>query len=433
MRLSTAEGNLSEIYFPLTANPAGFNHLLLAESVLWQFPETQSLVFILSNSRHPDPFKTVQIPHASLRYEILRSALLDWSDPENSLPARYADESGVLLKLGRNNCTISRWELSFSRPLRLADHVQYFSTEQKIALIVGADLIQRMLDPRIFTDTDLAQIESGCLLIAAPRNDIDLKHTLQLIKQKRGVKLTVLQITPSVLPKKLQKFYQISSTHIRKATQAGHSLETFSPANAARHISQNCLYNRREQITDSYYSHLNEHQHSCFELKEQLEAVAMKLQKHLAQRAKNGQPHRFSVLETSTGGQIAQTFTSLPGASEHFLDGRIIYGQEVQKQFLAVQEFEDSSVSQTRAQNLARAMQRHSGADWALAETGMAGPPSKDRLSRKNGQCYLGLVISTEVRYKFLEFNPFLTRKEHQLMFAIEALAWAEKELQIKR
>ena len=138
------------------------------------------------------------------------------------------------------------------------------------------------------------------------------------------------------------------------------------------------------------------------------------------------------MLETSTGGQIAQTFTSLTGASEHFLDGRIIYDQEAQKQFLAVKEFEDSSVSQTRAQNLASAMQRQSGSDWALAETGMAGPPSKDRHSRKNGQCYLGLVISTEVRYKFLEFNPFLTRKEHQLMFAIEALAWVEKELQIK-
>ena len=77
-------------------------------------------------------------------------------------------------------------------------------------------------------------------------------------------------------------------------------------------------------------------------------------------------------------------------------------------------------------------MLRQSGADWALAETGMAGPPSKERLSSKNGKCYLGLVISTEVRYKFLEFNPFLTRKEHQLMFAIEALDWVEKELQIK-
>ena len=304
MFLPTAEGNLSEIYFPLTANPVGYNHLLLAENVLWQFPETQLLVFILSNGRHPDPFKTLQIPHSSLRYEILRRALLDWSDPENSLPARYADESKVLLKLGRNNCAISRWELSFSSPLRLADHVQNFSTNQKIALIVGADLIQRMLDPRIFTDTDLAQIESDCLLIAAPRDDIDLKKTLQLIKQKRGFKLSVLQITKSVLPKKLQKFYQISSTLIRKAAQAGHSLEAFLPVNAALHISQNHLYNRWTQNTDSNYSHLNEHQHSCFELKEQLEAAAVKLQKHLVQRAKNGQPHRFSVLETSTGGQI---------------------------------------------------------------------------------------------------------------------------------
>ena len=67
MLLSTAEGKLSEIYFPLTANPVGYNHLLLAENVLWQFPETQLLVFILSNGKHPDSFKSVQIPHASLR------------------------------------------------------------------------------------------------------------------------------------------------------------------------------------------------------------------------------------------------------------------------------------------------------------------------------------------------------------------------------
>ena len=168
-------------------------------------------------------------------------------------------------------------------------------------------------------------------------------------------------------------------------------------------------------------------------MEEQLEKAAIKLQKYLAQRAKNGLPHRFSVLETSTGGQIAQTFTSLTGASGHFLDGRIIYDQEAQKQFLDVKEFEDSSVSQTRAQNLASTMQRQSGADWTLAETGMAGPPTIDRRSTKNGQCYLGLVKSTDVRYKFLEFSPFLTRKEHQLMFAIEALVWVEKELRKMR
>ena len=82
MLLPTAEGKLSEIYFPLTANPVGYNHLLLAENVFWQFPETKLIVFILSNGRHPDPFKTVQIPHPSLRFEIFRKALLEWPDPE---------------------------------------------------------------------------------------------------------------------------------------------------------------------------------------------------------------------------------------------------------------------------------------------------------------------------------------------------------------
>jgi len=429
MNLSTVECKLSEIYFPLTANPAGYNHLLLAENVLWQFPETQLLVFLLSNGRHPDPFKTIQIADAYLRYEILRSAISDWSNPEKSLPARYADESGISLKLGRKNCAISRYELSLSRPLRLADHVQYFSIGEKISLVVGADLIQRMLNPRIFTDNDLAQIERNCLMIAAPRDDIDLNQTLELIKQKRGVELNVNQINQNVLPKKIQKFNQISSTHIRKAALAEHSLETFLPANAALYISQNPFFNIPKQKTDSNYSYLNEHQHSCFELREKLESAAIKLQIHLAKRAKKGLPHRFSILETSTGGQITQTFTSLKGASENFLDGRVIYDREAQKQFLDIKEFEDTSVSQTRALNLASAIQRQSGADWALAETGMAGPPSKDRNSSKNGQCYLGLVISTEVRYKFLEFNPFLTRKEHQLMFAIEALVWAENEL----
>ena len=431
MVFTTAEGNQSQIYFPLTANPAGYNHLLLAENVLWQFSETQLLVFILSNGKHPDPFKSAQIPQASLRYEVLRNSLLDWSDPEKSLPARYAGESGVLLKLGKKNCTISKWELTFSRPIRLADHAQHFSKKRKISLIVGADLIQRMIDPKIFTDTDLAKIESNCILIAATRDDIDLKQTLQLIKQTRGVKLNIIRINKSLLPKNLQKFYQISSTHIRKAAQAGHSLETFLPKSAALYISQNSLYRIDNRKFNSNFSYLNELQHSCFELKEQLEAAAIKLQKHLVQRAKNGYPHRFSILETSTGGQIAQTFTSLIGVSDHFLEGKIIYDQEAQKKFLDVNEFEESSVSKTRVQNLASTMKRQSGADWTLAETGMAGPPSRERCSRKNGQCYLGLVVSTEVRCKFLEFNPFLTRKEHQLMFAIEALVWVEEELRI--
>ncbi len=57
MNSSTSKAKLPTVYFPLTADPAGHHHLLLAETVLRQFPETQLVVFILSNGMHPDPLK----------------------------------------------------------------------------------------------------------------------------------------------------------------------------------------------------------------------------------------------------------------------------------------------------------------------------------------------------------------------------------------
>ena len=112
------------------------------------------------------------------------------------------------------------------------------------------------------------------------------------------------------------------------------------------------------------------------------------------------------------------------------MDGRILYSLEAQTQFLGGSITTAPNVSQNRVRDLAEAMLKESQTDWALAETGMVGPPTSKRKSRKNGQCHLGLALSNEVRYKYLEFNPFLTRKEHQLLFAIEALNWAEEALQ---
>ena len=84
MSPKTAEDKLSTIFFPLTANPAGYHHLSLAECVLRQFTETRLIVFLLSNGQHPDPFTKQQIPEAALRLEILRGTLAEWSDPEKA-------------------------------------------------------------------------------------------------------------------------------------------------------------------------------------------------------------------------------------------------------------------------------------------------------------------------------------------------------------
>ena len=174
---------------------------------------------------------------------------------------------------------------------------------------------------------------------------------------------------------------------------------------------------------------MNELQLRCSELERQLEEAAKKLQKLLDQLEKQNRGHRFAVVETSAGGQIAKGSTSKSGASQHFLTGRVLYSLESQKQFLGRKFTENSSLSDKHVRQLAKVMQKESGADWVLAETGMAGPPSPERRSKKNGQCHLGLALSSEVKYKYLELNPFLTRKEHQLLFAIEALIWAESVL----
>ena len=425
----TAEDKLSTIYFPLTANPAGNHHLLLVESVLQQFTETKLVVFLLSNGLHPDPFKHQKILPAALRLEMLRSALADWTDSEKSLPAQIAEEAGTSLKLNPNNCAISRCELSLNRPLRFVEHLKNISRTEKIPMIVGADLIERMLNPQIFTTEDLKEIEKGCHLLAAPRNNIELESVLQLVKQKRGVTLTVTHIMSKAIAPNLQKFFLISSTLIRRAAQAGHVLEAYLPKNAARLIFQNSLYDSASHVFNLQTVNMNELQLCCSELERQLEEAAKKLQKLLDQLEKQNRGHRFAVVETSAGGQIAKGSTSKSGASQHFLAGRVLYSLESQKQFLGRKFTESSSLSDKHVRQLAKVMQKESGADWVLAETGMAGPPSPERRSKKNGQCHLGLALSSEVKYKYLELNPFLTRKEHQLLFAIEALIWAESVL----
>ena len=176
MSSSITEAKLSRVYFPLTGDPVGHHHLLLAESVLQQLPEIQLVIFIISNGIHPDPLKNRKITTAALRLEILKSALNDWSNPKKSIVAQFAEESGFELKLANNNSAVSRRELSYNRPMRLAEHIRTFSMEEKVSMIFGADLLERMLDPKIFTNEDLTQISIGCHLLLAQRNEIIIEN-----------------------------------------------------------------------------------------------------------------------------------------------------------------------------------------------------------------------------------------------------------------
>lgn len=94
--------------------------------------------------------------------------------------------------------------------------------------------------------------------------------------------------------------------------------------------------------------------------------------------------HRFTernltlaTAESCTGGTIASKIVSIPGASSYFLGGVIVYSNEMKTALLGVDSElieKEGAVSETVVKAMARAMQELSGADYAAAVSGIAGP-----------------------------------------------------------
>lgn len=102
----------------------------------------------------------------------------------------------------------------------------------------------------------------------------------------------------------------------------------------------------------------------------------------------------LAVAESCTGGLLAERITSIPGSSEYFLGGLLVYSDRA-KEALAGVEAEllrqHGAVSEPVALALAEGARRRTGAAYALAVTGVAGPGGG---SEENpvGTVYIGLA-----------------------------------------
>jgi nicotinamide-nucleotide amidase len=102
---------------------------------------------------------------------------------------------------------------------------------------------------------------------------------------------------------------------------------------------------------------------------EEIEAVVVRL---LTERRKT-----LALAESCTGGGIAQRVTNVPGASAVFMAGFVTYSNEAKQQFLGVRGetlAAHGAVSEAVAREMAEGARRQTGADYALAVTGIAGP-----------------------------------------------------------
>lgn len=96
----------------------------------------------------------------------------------------------------------------------------------------------------------------------------------------------------------------------------------------------------------------------------------------------------LATAESCTGGNIAARFTAMPGASAYFLCGVVSYSNASKHDILGVDPeviARHGAVSEEVARRMAEGARRISGADYAIATTGIAGPaaaPPKSRSAR---------------------------------------------------
>jgi nicotinamide-nucleotide amidase len=85
----------------------------------------------------------------------------------------------------------------------------------------------------------------------------------------------------------------------------------------------------------------------------------------------------LAVAESCTGGGIGAALAAVPGASEVFLGGVIAYANAVKQELLGVPPLlleSHGAVSDPVAMAMAEGARRATGATWAVAVTGIAGP-----------------------------------------------------------
>lgn len=116
---------------------------------------------------------------------------------------------------------------------------------------------------------------------------------------------------------------------------------------------------------------------------------------------------KIATAESCTAGLISKRITDIPGASSVFECGFVTYANSIKNKILGVSEDDlekFGAVSRPVAEQMARGAQRLSGADIAVAVTGIAGPGS-DSTDKPVGLSYIALADKDNVWVKELRTN----------------------------
>jgi PncC family amidohydrolase len=130
----------------------------------------------------------------------------------------------------------------------------------------------------------------------------------------------------------------------------------------------------------------------------------------------------IALAESCTGGLIASRITDIPGSSEYFEAGVVVYSNQAKQRFLSVPEQSIQAygaVSKEVAAKMAEGVRQATGTDIGLSVTGIAGPGGGSP-EKPVGTVYLGLSAKEGTLVRKFQFTG--TRTEIKEQTATEAL-----------
>ena len=140
-----------------------------------------------------------------------------------------------------------------------------------------------------------------------------------------------------------------------------------------------------------------------------------------------------SVAESSTAGMISAALLAIPGASAYFIGGAVVYTRQSRTELLRVTEAEFAALTgitpstEPYALLFARKIKERLGTNWAIGETGTAGPTGS-RYGHAAGHSCVAVIGPNGERALTVETGKD-DRVDNMRVFSIAALDLLEKSL----
>ena len=140
--------------------------------------------------------------------------------------------------------------------------------------------------------------------------------------------------------------------------------------------------------------------------------------------------HTVAVFESSCGGLISASLVTVPGASDYYVGGAVVYTRTAQQGLLGVPDLAMAEIrasTESYALLNARTIRESLGTTWALSETGASGPTG-NRYGDAAGHACIAVAGPVE-RAITLETGEAV-REANMWVFAKSALELLEQCMQ---